>query len=121
MKKNQPDSTVLRFMIQPQDDATLRDFCTRTKTTYSAFVRECVLKVAREPNKWCPSDFPEQRLIYGKLSKQAISILITRHERKDLIALAATFGIKDSRVFSRMLRGSISIECQKLRAGHLGE
>lgn len=112
-----------RIAIDPASAAIVREYCDKTNTSYSDFIRISLHYVLANSKKIDSEEFPSQRKVYGTLSPQPFIVLLSRMERLAIECFAEERGFgRPNRSYSRVLRGATLFSVQHiLKGGKLGQ
>ena len=102
----------LKVWLEPGVDAALRRFCNDNELNLNQVIRYSVGAFCHDlvPG----AELPTQRAIYGKLSKQALTVRLNPAERKLLERLAMSMKLRRGRSFSVFVRYALNRALQQL-------
>jgi hypothetical protein len=110
-------NNVFKIWLEPGIDATMRQYCDETGMSLNAFVRYAIGSTLTTMTKLDARDVPTHAQIYGRLSRQSVTLRLTPYERRSLEAIATKFLMKRERSYSRLIRYSIMRACSLISSG----
>ena len=105
----------MKVWLEPGIDAVLRRFCEENELSLNTVIRYSIGAFCHDLKPG--ADLPTQRSIYGKLSKQAITVRFNSSERKFLERLAGQCQLRRERSFSVFVRHALNCACRQISCG----
>jgi len=114
MTRPKSRNTVFKIWLEPGVDAVMRQYCDETGMSLNAFVRHAISTTLTTMTKQDARDVPTHSQIYGRLSRQSVTLRLTNYERKSLESMASKLLMQKERSYSRLIRYSIMRVCSLL-------
>lgn len=107
-------NSTFKISLEPGTDATMRRYCHETGTPINQFIKFAIGAMCARLTKADVFDVPSHSQIYGRLSEQAITVRLSKNERKAIERLAARILMSEKRSFSRLIRFAVTRACQQI-------